>query len=169
MAVLNELCTYKDKLLDLLCSDERIVQLLLDEEDVEVPDCDLPFKVVFPYNYVSENTTQEKTYICFDIEVPEVQNSTSLEYDLYIWAFCHESKIPVKGGGTRPDQLAMQIQRLLSLSNDFGKTPLMLESVASVSPIKEHWGKILQYKTVAFNTPNTARNELRGSMRRRIP
>ena len=170
MALLNELYSFKDKLFELLCGDEKIVQLLLDEQDVDVPNRELPFTVVFPYNYVSETTTQAKTFLCFDVEVPEVQSSTTLEFDVYIGAFSHESNIKVEsGGGTRPDQLVMQIQRLLSESTAFGLVPLRLESLTSVSPIEEHWGKMLQYKTVAFNTPNAARNELRGPTRRRIP
>ena len=170
MALLDELFSFKEKLFELLCGDEKIVQLLLDEKDVKIPNRELLFTTVFPYLYAPETVAQTQTYLCFDIEAEEVPDNTYLDFDVFVWMFCHESKIEVKdGGGTRPDQLAMQTQRVLSLSDDFGATQLRLESVTSVFPIKEHWGKMLQYKTIAFNTPNSARNQLRGSTRRRIP
>lgn len=169
-ANLDELFLYKQKLFELLCGDEKIVRLLLDREDVEVPNRDLPMKLVLPYNYVPEAATHGSTYICFDIEIPRVENNTYLDPAIYVWAFCHQSKMVVEGGGgTRPDQLALRINRVLLKSSAFGATPLQLASVSSVSPIKGFWGKLLQYRTVAFNSPSSQAGELRGPRRGSVP
>jgi len=51
MSNLNELYQYKNTLMELLCSDPAIVALVMDSDEAECPNRDMPYGRVFPYNH----------------------------------------------------------------------------------------------------------------------
>jgi len=166
MSNLDELYQYKNTLMELLCSDQAIVKLVMDNQDAECPNRDMPYKHVFPYNHTPEITKEATVYVCFDVEVKRVPNKTILYPDVYVWAFCHVSLMRLAdGGGVRPDRLVCEINHVLSGSPCLGAGPLELVGLSSVSPIDHHWGKLLHYTTVDFNRPSTSYDKLRSGRR----
>ena len=49
LALLQELTDYRKKIMQMICSDQEIVDLILDKENSTVPDRSLMYSRVFPY------------------------------------------------------------------------------------------------------------------------
>ena len=164
MSNLDELYAYKNTLMELLCGDPAIVKLVMDSDETECPNREMPYSRIFPYNHIPEITKEAMVYVCYDIEIRRVPNKTIL----YPWAFCHASLMRLAGGGgVRPDKLVCEIHHVLSGSPCLGAGPLELAGLSSVSPIDYHWGKLLHYTTVDFNRPSASCGDLRAGRRGR--
>lgn len=153
---LDEFYDYKNILMETLCSDERIVRLITDSSDADVPNYDLPYTQVFPFEYIPNTVSEGKTFICFDVDIDQVYNKTFYAPVLYVWAFTHESKLRLREGGVRTDQLSVEIDRVLNGNRYFGLGELQLESVGRFSPISDYQGRVLTYSARDYNRPGVS-------------
>lgn len=152
---LEELRDYKQQLMKQLCSNIEIVKLITDRKSVNVPDTSLPYRSVYPYEYIPDTVTNGETFVCFDVDIPTVLNKTFYLPVLYIWAFTHKSKMrinPADGGGIRTDELSFAINRMLNGSRLFGLGKLELQSVGRFTPIEDYHGRVLTYTAKDFNS-----------------
>jgi len=62
MSNLDELYAYKNTLMELLCSDQAVVALVMGSEEAECPNRDMPYSRIFPYNYVPEITKEAMVF-----------------------------------------------------------------------------------------------------------
>ena len=148
---LDEFFDYKNKLMETLCKNENIVRLITDCSDSQVPNGDLCYTYIYPFEYVPETVDEGKTFVCFDVDIAMVENKTFYLPVVYVWIFTHKSKMRLEGGGIRIDQLAVEVNKELNGSRYFGLGELDLYSVGRFSPITDFQGRVLTYYAKDFN------------------
>lgn len=148
---LNDLFDYKNQLMKDLCCNAEIVKLITDRDDADIPNHTLPYTQIFPFEYVPETVDNGQTIVCFDVDVPRVENKTFYMPVLYIWIFSHKSKFRLPEGGVRMDAIASEIDKMLNGSNYYGLGALNLTSVTRFSPILDYHGRVLAYEAREFN------------------
>ena len=148
---LDELFDYKNLLMKTLCENEAIVRLITDSSSAPVPDYDLPYTQIYPFEFVPETVSEGTTFVCFDVDIMDVYNKTFYMPVLYIWVFTHKSKLRLEEGGLRLDQLAVEINKELGGSRLFGLGELELKRVDRFVPILDYRGRILTYTARDFN------------------
>lgn len=148
---LQELFDYKNKLMEILLTNEKIIELL--DEEISLDDAPrLAYTQVFPYEYIPETVNEGQTFICFDVDVSDVVNKTFLKPTLYIWVFTHRSKLRLpNGAGVRTDRLTSRICELINGSFEFGAGALELASVRRFAPMTDFQGKQLTFRAVEIN------------------
>lgn len=155
--LLNEFFDYKNELMKTLCNNKDIVSLITDSDKAPVPNYDLAYKQIYPFEYIPDTVDDGKTFICFDVDIARVYDKTYYEPVLYLWVFTHKSKMRLKKGGIRTDQLAMEIDKELNGSRYFGLGELDLYSVGRFSPITDYQGRIMTYVAKDFNRPGISK------------
>ena len=163
---LNELFNYKNQLMKDICSNERIVKLITDRSDSEVPNHTLPYSQVFPFEFVPETVDDGQTFVCFDVDVESVDNRTFYNPVLYIWIFTHKSKLRLPEGGVRTDEIASAIDDVLNCSRVYGLGELSLNSVDRFVPTIDYQGRVLVYIAKDFNKVYSSRNSSPPATRR---
>lgn len=147
---LEEFYDYKNKLMEILLTDEEIVHLV--NEDIPLSDAkSLAYSQIFPAEYVPETIHDGGTFICFDVDVQGVENKTFLYPVLYIWVFSHRSKLRLPEGGVRTDKIVCKICKKINGSKTFGLGELNLHSVKRFAPVTDYNGKVMTFTTRDFN------------------
>ena len=152
MALIQALTDYRKKIMQMICSDQEIVDLILDKENSTVPDRSLMYSRVFPYAYTPDATKETNTYVCFRIYVPEVMNKTFKRMNICFYVFSHQDYIRTSDG-LRPDLIAGRIEALLNGSMDLGVGRVSLEGMDDISPAEQFHGVALEYSVSEFNRP----------------
>lgn len=148
---LDEFFDYKNELMKTLCCNQEIVRLITDSSKAPVPNYDLSYTSIFPFEYVPDTVDDGRTFVCFDVDIAEVMNKTFYLPVLYIWVFTHKSKIRLNEGGVRIDKLSAEINKELNGSRYFGLGELELYSVGRFSPITDYLGRVMTYTARDFN------------------
>lgn len=154
---LDEFFDYKNELMKTLCSNCNIVRLVTDSSEALVPNHELAYNQIFPFEYIPDTVDDGTTFICFDVDIPQVKDKTFYLPALYVWVFTHKSKLRLSEGGIRTDQLAVEINKELNGSRYFGLGELDLFSVGRFSPIKDYQGRVLTYSATDFNRAGCSR------------
>lgn len=149
--LLDEFFDYKNKLMETLCKNEAVVRLVTDSESAAVPNYDLSYKQIYPFEYVPDTVDDGKTFICFDVDIDRVYDKVYYQPVLYVWVFTHKSKLRLDKGGIRTDQLAVEINKELSGSRYFGLGELDLYSVGRFAPSTDYQGRVMTYTATDFN------------------
>ena len=147
---------------EMICSDQEIVDLILDKENSTVPDRSLMYSRVFPYAYTPDATKETNTYVCFRIYVPEVMNKTFKRMNICFYVFSHQDYIRTSDG-LRPDLIAGRIEALLNGSMDLGVGRVSLEGMDDISPAEQFHGVALEYSVSEFNRPTINGNPRAGA------
>lgn len=165
---LDEFFFYKNKLAEDLMTNERILELL-DHENIGLKPDELMYNCVYPYEYVPNVTENTTTYICFDVDITKVPNTTYLLPSIYIWVFTHDSLMRLPGGGLRVDAIVSQIDRTINGSREYGLGRLELDTIKRYSPIQHYQGRIMKYAATDWNRPKAGRdhNDLPSNRRAR--
>lgn len=148
---LEEFFDYKNQLMKELCSNENIVKLITDNPEADVPNYNLPYSQVYPYEFIPETIDHGQTFVCFDVDIAQVLDKTFYVPVLYVWAFTHKSKMQLNEGGIRTDKLASEINKILNGSRYYGLGELDLKNVGRFSPITDYQGRVLTYHAKDFN------------------
>jgi hypothetical protein len=148
----EELYDYKDKLMEIICSNEEIVKLITDNENAPVPNYALPYTQVFPFQYVPETVDKCKTFICFDVDLAAIESDQIYTNILYIWIFTHKSKMRLPdGGGVRVDKISSAIAEELTGNRRFGLGELKVAHNTRFTPITDFQGRELAYSALDKN------------------
>lgn len=148
---LDEFFDYKNEIMKTLCCNKQIVHLVTDSKKAPVPNYNLAYGQIYPYEFVPDTVDDGKTFICFDVDIAEVLDKTFYLPVVYVWVFTHKSKMRLSEGGIRTDQLAVEINKELNGSRYFGLGELELKSVDRFSPIADYQGRVLTYSARDFN------------------
>lgn len=148
---LNEFFNYKNQLMKDICSDRKIVELITDETTNSLPNFDLRYTKVFPYEFIPETVEDGSTFVCFDVDIDSVESKTVYSALLYVWVFTHKSKMRLSKGGVRTDELSAAIDKKLNGSRMYGLGELDLKAVERFSPITDYQGRVLVYSATDFN------------------
>lgn len=152
---LQDFYDYKNQLMEDLLTHREIVRLI--DENVDIDDAaSLAYNVVWPCEYIPDTAQEGKTYICFDVDVFEVEDSknfgkTFLQPTIFIWVFTHRSKIRLPEGGLRTDKLISEICKVINGSMKYGMGELNLYAVKRFAPMTDYNGKVMAFHTKEFN------------------
>lgn len=150
--LLDDLYDYKNQLMRDLCENEEIVRLVTKSSDAPVPNYDLPYRQIFPYEYIPETVDDAKSFICFDVDVTYVPNKTIYIPAIYVWVFTHTSNLRMPdGSGIRIDRLASAVDHVLNGSRIYGMGELELNTVTRFAPIQNYIGRVLAYTAREWN------------------
>jgi len=152
---LQELGAYKQTFLSKLRTSSEVKEILLGNDyDEEIVD-EILDKHIFPFLYIPDTQTEEKTYVCVDVVVPQTLNFSIKNLKIIIYVFCHKYLMKYKKAGqigTRTDILSNIIDEKLNGSREFGIGRLALQSVELFMSEKTYYGRILTYSASDFNT-----------------
>lgn len=148
---LEEFYDYKNRLMAELCKNEEVVRLVTENKEASVPNHQLPYTQLFPYEFIPETVSEARTFICFDEDIVSVPSKTYYIPVLYIWICTHKSKLRMPEGGVLLDKLSVEINKMLNGSRFYGLGQLKLSSVQRFEPITDYLGRVLVYSTVDFN------------------
>ena len=102
---LKDIGKYKNKLLSIIVKSKDICEAILgvnyNEENV---DEQLIYSNIFPYLYIDDTQTEQKSYICIEVDVPRTMDFTYKDMKIVVWCYCHKGimKYSKKGySGTR--------------------------------------------------------------------
>ena len=137
---------YKRKLASMFINDDRIVELLNNDE-VALPE-DLIYKNIFPFIRVPNAPDEQLNYICFKAYMPQVYTQSMFFQKLVIeiYVISHQGELITDEGATRIDLLAEEVENLLNGSMEFGKKPLELISNIEDNVGTNHRCRILRYE-----------------------
>lgn len=148
---LSDLYDYKNKLMEDLLTNEKIVELL--NEELPFSEArSLAYKQVFPAEYIPETVHDGSTFICFDVDVQSADSKTFLTPILYVWVFAHRSRLRLpNGGGVRTDALCSEICKAINGSREYGLGELNLYAVKRFAPMTDYNGKVMTFIMKEFN------------------
>jgi len=147
---LREFYDYKNQLMQDLLTNERIVELLGETEDISDPES-LAYTQVFPCEYVPDTVENGKTFICFDVDIQRSVDKTFLSPTLYIWVFTHRSQLRLPEGGLRTDEICSEICKAINGSRSYGLGELRLFSAKRFAPMTDFQGKVLTFYAKDFS------------------
>ncbi len=148
---LQEFYDYKNRLMRDLCSNEDIVRLVTGVEEPTVPNKDIPYEQIFPYQFIPETENNARTFICFDVDILKAPNKTFYNPVIYIWVLVHKSKMKTDGMGCRTDAITCAIDHMLNGSRMYGQGELELGPVERFIPTTDYLGRGMVYYTRDFN------------------
>lgn len=151
---LEEFYDYKNLLMKEICGNEEIVKLVTGNNQAAVPNHDLPYSQVFPFEYVPKTVDEGKTFICFDVDIARVDRTTTYRPVIYVWAFTHQSLLRMPNGeGVLIDRLSVLINNILDGSRCYGMGELKMGFCHRFSPITGYLGRVLSYCCMDLNRP----------------
>ena len=152
MAHLQEVTVYKNRLMQAVCTNTAIQELLRVDGEDDMQGKDFVYERVFPYVHVPEVTEVGRAFICFDVIVPRVWSNITkqLEVDVYIMAHQDIMRLP-EGRGIRIDLIAMEIDKILNGSTKYGLGEVELTYFGNFIPIKGYYGHEIRYKVTDIN------------------
>ena len=148
---LREFFDYKNLLMKDLCSNEAIVKLVTGNEEARVPNHQLAYTQLYPYEFVPETVSEAQTFICFDMDILSVPNKTYYLPVLYIWVFTHKSNLRLSKGGLLLDELSSEISKMLNGNRFYGLGQLKLSATQRFEPTTDYLGRALVFNAVDFN------------------
>lgn len=164
---LKEFFDYKNLLMKDLCSNEAIVKLVTGNKEAKVPNHQLAYTQLFPFEYVPETISEAQTFICFDVDILSAPSKTYYLPVLYIWVFTHKSNLRLPEGGLLLDELSSEIAKMLNGNRFYGLGQLKLSSTQRFEPTTGYLGRSLVFTAVDFNrmtaggtTPSNRRRRL---------
>ena len=149
---LEELVTFKQKLLQKVCTSPGIVKYFnADPESGEaLGPKDLTYKKIFPYGFIPDTQTDQDVFVCFETSVPNVMpNGVFKRVAVKVFVLCHADwmRLPT---GTRADLMSNEIDKQLDKSNfGFG---MELMSVKRFMAAKDWYGTELDFEATDFNS-----------------
>lgn len=154
---LEETFSYKNTLMEHICSNEHVVRLITKNDYAAIPNHDLAYTQVFPCEWVPDTIGDSKTYICFDVDIASVPNKTYYLPVMYVWVFTHKSNLRVPkemGGGLTVDRVSVEIDKMLNGNRFYGLGDLKLSALKRFTPITGWHGRVIVYATKDFNRPS---------------
>jgi len=152
MANLEEFTTYKQTLMQAICTSDKIVNLMkLSTDPQNITGRDMRYKRIFPYNYVPLTIENAQSFICFTVTAPNVKDDLITELCLTVYVFTHQDLMRTDKG-IRTDLLISEIDKLLNGSTRYGlgKVSLKMCDVMQV-PSRGYSGLFSVYSVKDFN------------------
>lgn len=162
MANIKDADIYKQKIAEMLLSDDIVVKLLTGEDSPVVPAKDLMYDVVYPYDWMDNTSLTAGAYVCVDVDIPSVSTKNVKNCTITIWVMCHQNAMCLRGtnmynlsyvGGTRRDKLCDRIDYLLNGCTNIGLGQVELIRANRFDPGGMYYGRELVYHVQEFNRP----------------
>lgn len=145
MAVADAISDWKNKAIELVISQDEIMELL-DMDEVEADDP--MYARIFPYNHIPQTIEETKVYITFTVNIPKITFNKVWAYPrLTVRVIAHQERMKLNMSGvsaTRIDYIAKLIVNLLT-KNDFGYGKLKL-----ATNYEDLYNYIFHYRELVF-------------------
>ena len=161
MARLKELNVYERFIMSKLCSNQRIVDVLLNTDkfavtdfvNYPVPNSDVKFRNIFPYAYVPDIAQDASVFVCYTVYASYVYNKTFKEISVAFHVFAEQSLI-VLDETTRINAITEEIDEMFNQKLDIGLGRLDLYSVDQLYNLPNGYhGKTIRYVNSEWNAP----------------
>lgn len=143
----NFLSPYKQELMFKLIESPIIVeQLKFNDSSITNPE-DLVLTHIFPYEYVSDSTTEQYSFIMVEIEEFADSNNDKISY-LQIHFFIATNTgiiIDDKGGGVRPDIMSDELKNILDEQTTFSTFKVKFLQNRPLKFSNDFWGRHVIY------------------------
>ena len=159
--IYNLITTMKLKVDQILLSDRKIVNLVSNGTDCELPAKNLKWTRVFPFAYVPDVTEGANTYITYDVRVEGIDNPAVRKYVLTVNAFTHQDmqrfddetgqRLGITDRGVRTDILAARIDECLNGEHGMGFGKLKLVDMRPFTFAEKFHGQRLVYEVLGWN------------------
>ena len=157
---LDELFHYKNRLMKDLVENPRIIKLLQDEANPNKRPEDFIYTQIYPWEYIPDTLEHGKVLIAFDVDVMRSDSKTYYDPVIYVWIFCHKSKMRIPEGGVRVDEIAIEIVETLSGSRHYGLGELDFFSSRRFASISDYQGKQLTFHARDYNRLHARAKEI---------
>lgn len=145
-----EIIEYRKKILQEICKSEELVKLLGCENE-EYPEDILPYKWVFPHEFIPETITKTERYVNFEVSaILDPKNNTYKDLTIYFFVFCHEDVIEYKGT-LWYDRVVCELDDIFCETNVLGVGKTYLVSNVPYSPQNKFKGRLLKFSVKDFN------------------
>lgn len=151
MAVLQELKTYRIKLLQMFLQDQELVELIANDKNITTPALNLQYTQVFPYLWVDKTVSEKKTFLCLSISAKAQAGSVKKDIAIHIWVFTHKDIVRMSNS-IRTDEIACRIDALLNGNEDMGVSDVEFISLTDLLSLPDNYtGFYLQYRVKDIN------------------
>lgn len=156
MAYLIDLTNYKNRVMEILLSDKKIVSLITNKDisDDDLPAKELAYSRVYPYDFIPDTATEQCMYICFDVDVIGTPTEYTSEVALYVYFICHKEYLRIPGVGIRTDLTAGRIDELINGQLGWGFDRIELQKCTRFNPGVDFEGRVLKYTGRVRNRVN---------------
>ena len=145
-----EIIEYRNKILQAICKSDELVKLLGCENE-EYPEDILPYKWVFPHEFIPETITKTERYVNFDVSATlDARNNTYKDLTIYFFVLCHEDVIRYKGG-LWYDKAVCELDNIFCENNILGVGKTYLVSNMPYCPQQKFKGRLLKFEVKDFN------------------
>lgn len=145
-----EIIEYRKKILQEICKSKELVKLLGCENE-EYPEDILPYKWVFPHEFIPETITKTERYVNFEVSaILDPKNNTYKDLTIYFFVFCHEDVIEYKGT-LWYDRVVCELDNIFCETNVLGVGKTYLVSNVPYSPQNKFKGRLLKFSVKDFN------------------
>jgi hypothetical protein len=151
MAHLEELSKIKSNMSQFFLKDKELVSLLTGNSNPSLPAMSLLYDQVFPYDWIDETVVEQKSFLCYDLDVADVKKPSLKDVTLWIWIFVHKDLMRTAYGVLR-DRISSRVDKLINGSDDIsGIGTVELKQVRRFRPAKDFYGRELKYFVQDFN------------------
>ena len=156
---LEVLVEYPVKAMQVIGSDQGVVELLTNIKDVDMSGDEAATvfdENLFDYGYVPQTTDEATAYICVETNMVKTPTPTMQNLRVYVTVVCHRGFMRIdpsvfKGVvGNRRDNLSLRIDGLLNGAEVFGIGQLKLESAIVVAAPTGFTARELTYSISDF-------------------
>ena len=150
-----EIVDCRKNIMRALCSSPEIVKLL-GESDEEYPEDVIPYKWVFPHEYIPDTITETNRYINFEIKASiDSRNNVFKDLTIYFFVLCHQDVVQYKDEKRRSylwyDKVVCELDNLFTGTDILGiNETTELVSNAPYSPQKKFKGRVLTFTVKDF-------------------
>ena len=145
-----EIKEYRNKIFQAICKSKELVKLLGCENE-EHPEDILPYKWVFPHEFIPETITKTERYINFEISATlDSRNNTYKDLTIYFFVLCHENVVRYKGG-LWYDSVVCELDNIFCENNILGVGKTYLISNVPYFPQNKFKGRLLKFSVMDFN------------------
>ncbi len=164
---LDEIISYKDKIIKEIGLSKEVVGLLLDNPNINM-ESDEAYSVfdnnLYNYNYIDETQTSARSLIMVDIEIPAILTGTIKDIYIYVQIAVPKETMVLDTSkfagikGNRKDNLLRQVDLILNNQSGFGIGKLFLQSVTVASCPSKYTSSLLTYSIPSFSRNRSVGN-----------
>lgn len=150
-----EIIEYRNKIFSAICDSTELVKLL-GEESTECPDEIIPYKWVFPHEYIPEVITETNRYINFEISATiDPRNNVYKDLTIYFFVLCHQKAIRYNENGRNflwYDKVVCELDNIFNEHDviGIGGTTQLVNNIP-YCPQQKFKGRLLKFIVKDFN------------------
>lgn len=149
-----DMITYRKIIMNTLCRSETLAVLLQGAKETSQADT-LPYKRIFPYEYLPDALTEADRFLCFELSTT-VNSKNSIYHDTVIsfYILGHKAAIPYTEEGNHClwyDKAACELDTLFNDQTTLGIGKITLISNVPYRSQTSLTGRILTFKIKSFS------------------